>query len=76
MDREREHLCRHLEEMVVSNELLEELRQEFADDIKSVRRIESIQCVGDLLKLLVKRDMMNKPSLGRICNILNVSPGN
>lgn len=59
-----------LRDVCVTNDLLNRLRQEFQGDVRSVRRMERVTSVGDLLQILERQDLLNENSIQRIRSIV------
>lgn len=59
-----------LEDVCVTNELLEKLRQVFQGDVRSVRRLERMTSVRDLLQILERQDLLNENSIQTVCRIV------
>lgn len=59
-----------LEQLQVNSEILEKLKQEFTSDVKSIRRIENINSVRDLLYLLKRQELLDGLAIQRINNII------
>lgn len=64
MDRQR------LEARNISNEQLERLRQGFQDRVGSVRRLERITSVRDLLQILERQDLLDEEAMELINDIV------
>lgn len=73
MDRQRD-LRRRLVEINISDGLLQRLKKVFMDDVHSVRRLENVQSVADLVRLLERQDLLNEETLTTICNAIHFSP--
>lgn len=70
MARRQEDLRRYLTEVDASDEQLRRIKEEFAEKVLSLRRLESANSVADFLRLLDRRDLLNEMALERIRQIV------
>lgn len=73
MDR-NEELRLRLAGASADDRVLQLLRDAFRDEVRSVRRVEKLKTVRDLIGILEKQDLLDHDRLIRIKSIVDVAP--